>query len=53
MLGQEVATLVSEWQPAGYHQVQWDASGFVSGVYLYRLSTNKGFTQTKKLVIIK
>ncbi len=53
MLGQEVATLVSEWQPVGYHQVQWDASGFVSGVYLYRLSTNKGFTQTKKLVIIK
>ena len=33
LLGQKVATLVSERQEAGYHQVEWDGSGFASGVY--------------------
>jgi hypothetical protein len=37
LLGQRVATLVSQKQPAGTYSVQWDASGFASGVYLYRL----------------
>jgi hypothetical protein len=31
LLGQRVATLVSEKQEAGQHQVEWDASGFSSG----------------------
>jgi hypothetical protein len=51
-LGQKVATLVNETQRAGAHQVEWDASGFASGVYYYRLSTDTGFNQTKKLVIL-
>jgi hypothetical protein len=53
LLGQKVATLVNRRQPAGYHQVDWNASGFASGVYYYRLSTNAGFVNTKKLMLIK
>lgn len=37
MLGREVATLVNEERGAGTHRVVWDASGYPSGVYVYRL----------------
>jgi hypothetical protein len=53
ILGQKVATLVSKKQPAGQYEVQWDANGFASGVYLYRLETDNGFIETKKLVLLK
>jgi len=53
IVGQKVATLISEKQKAGIYQVEWDATGFASGVYLCRLTTSQGFTQTKKLVLIR
>jgi hypothetical protein len=53
LLGQKIVMLVSEKQPAGKYTVEWDASGFASGVYLYRITTDKGFIETKKLVVIK
>ncbi len=56
LLGQSVATLVSEKQAAGSYKVGWDASGFASGIYIYQL-TAKGQEQkavfTKKLVLLK
>ncbi len=53
LLGQKVATLVSLEQAAGSYNVQWDASNFSSGVYLYRLETDQGFMQTKRLILLK
>jgi len=53
LLGQEVSILVSDIRQAGNYKVEWDASGFASGVYLYRLETDKGFFQTKKLILLK
>ncbi len=52
-LGQKVTTLVNAKQPAGTYNVEWNASGFASGIYYYRLHTNDGFVQTKKLVLLK
>jgi hypothetical protein len=52
LLGQKVATLVSEKQAAGKHKMQWNASGFASGVYYYRITAGN-FTETKKLVLIR
>jgi len=52
-LGQKVVTLINKQQRAGSHQVEWDASGYASGVYYYRLSTSSGFVQTKKFVLIR
>jgi hypothetical protein len=52
VLGREVATLVNEQQRPGNHEVQFNASGLVNGVYFYRLTSGK-FVSTKKLVLLK
>lgn len=52
VLGQEVATLVDESEPAGIHAVQFGGSGFSSGVYFYRLQAGE-FVQTRKLLLLK
>jgi len=51
--GQKVAALVTGKQSVGLHQVEWDASGYASGVYYYRLTTSAGYIQTKKLMLLK
>ena len=52
-LGQKVATLVNEQQPAGFFEVTFDASGLAGGIYFYQLKTDRGFIQTKKLLLLK
>ncbi len=53
ILGQEVATFVSAKLTPGNYKYTWDASGFTSGIYYYRLYTNTGFVRTKKLIVLK
>lgn len=56
-LGRQVATLANGQQPAGTHQLQFDANGLASGVYFYRLSATssagQSFVQTRKLMLLK
>jgi hypothetical protein len=52
LLGEKVATLVSDFQDAGLHSVEWDASDFASGVYFYRLQAGN-FSNIRKMVLIK
>jgi hypothetical protein len=52
LLGQEVATLVDEVQEAGYKSVDWDAHEFASGIFFYKLSTER-FIQVKKMILIR
>jgi photosystem II stability/assembly factor-like uncharacterized protein len=52
VLGQKVSTLVSERQRAGSYEVTWDASGFTSGVYYYRIEVDE-FQDVKKMILIK
>jgi len=51
-LGKKVTTLVNEKLSAGSYEVDWDASGYPSGVYFYKLETEE-FTNTKKMVLLK
>ncbi|MBX2821588.1 MAG: T9SS type A sorting domain-containing protein [Rhodothermaceae bacterium] len=52
MLGQEIAVLISEDQPAGVFEVSWDATGLSSGMYMYRLEAGS-FVQTRVLTVLK
>ena len=52
ILGEEVATLVSEKLMAGEYKYDWDASGLASGVYLYRMVAGD-FVQVKKMILMK
>jgi hypothetical protein len=51
-LGQEVATLADGEYDAGTYSVQWNAAGFASGVYFYRLQAGNR-AETKKLILLK
>jgi len=52
VLGRQVATLVDEFQNAGYQSVNWNANELASGMYLYRLQAGN-FIQTRKMVLVK
>jgi hypothetical protein len=51
-IGREVATLVNEELSAGNHTRQWNAVNMPSGVYFYRLQSDK-YSETKKLLLLK
>ena len=51
--GQLVATLYSNIQAAGVHKIVWDASNFASGIYFYCLNTESGFSDSKKMILLK
>ena len=50
--GKEVSILVNEQLKPGSYSVDWDGTGFASGVYFYSLVT-EGFAETKRMVLIK
>lgn len=52
ILGQRVSTLVNGFLPAGDHSVVWNASGFASGVYIYRIHAGQ-FSMTKRMLLLK
>ena len=52
MLGEEVTTLVAEPLDSGIHKVEWNASGFASGIYLYRMQAGD-FVATRKLLLLR
>ncbi len=51
--GQKVQTAINGYRKAGVHEVVFDGAGMASGVYIYRLSTDKGPTLTRKMFLIK
>jgi hypothetical protein len=51
-LGQVVAELIRGHRHAGRYSIAWDASGYASGVYFYRLEAGS-FVQTRKLIVLK
>jgi hypothetical protein len=52
ILGEEVTTLVNAEQIPGAYEVNWNASGFSSGVYYYILSTDT-FSETNKMILLR
>ena len=53
ILGREVATLVNQSMTPGSYSVEFNAGRFASGVYIYRLATDAGFTETRKMLLLR
>lgn len=52
VMGQKVATLVSETKVTGTYRVNWNAANMASGIYHYRLQS-AGQVITKQMTLIK
>lgn len=52
ILGKEIRTLVSEFQPAGNYKITFDGEGLSSGAYIYKLSAGE-FSLTKRMTLLK
>jgi hypothetical protein len=52
VLGNEVATLVDEYKPAGAYEIEFNAAGLPSGIYFYKLTTGIN-SKIKKMTLIK
>ena len=50
--GEEIKTVLDEFRSAGNYEINFDAAGLASGVYLCRVSTNS-FVQTKKMILLR
>ena len=50
--GREVATLVNDYKPSGYYEVEFDGSNLASGTYIYRIEAGN-FVQAKKMILMK
>ena len=51
--GHKIATLAEGQKAAGRYHVVFDGQNLASGVYIYRLTTDKGFVQSKKMMLIR
>jgi hypothetical protein len=52
ILGKEIATFVNEKLSPGIYEVQFSGNQLPSGVYFYKLTTNK-FTDVKRMILLK
>ena len=52
ILGNEVATLVNQFQNANSYQVNFNAASLASGVYIYKIDAGN-FTMSKKMLLLK
>jgi predicted 3-demethylubiquinone-9 3-methyltransferase (glyoxalase superfamily) len=52
VLGNEIATLIDEYKPAGRYKVEFFTASLTSGVYFYQLRAGK-FVETKKMIFLK
>lgn len=50
--GKEITTLVNQYMQTGTYKVDWYASGYATGMYLYTIET-EGYTQTRKMILAK
>jgi hypothetical protein len=52
ILGQQVKTILDDFKSEGYYILEFDAGSLPSGIYFYRIQTEK-FSQIKKMVLIR
>ncbi len=53
LIGQRMATLLDAVRPAGVHSLKFDAKGFSSGLYFYRMTADGNVNLMKKMVLMR
>ena len=53
VLGRQVAVLADEYKQAGSFKIGYDAGRLSSGIYYYTLNTDNGFSETKRMILVK
>jgi hypothetical protein len=60
ILGREVSVLVNQQLKPGTYEINWNAAGYPSGAYFYKLVvsgaeplTDGNFTESKKMILVK
>ena len=53
LLGRKVTTLVDEMKTPGNYAVTWNADGYASGVYFYRIELGESEVLSKKMLVMK
>ncbi len=51
--GQKMSTLVNANQSPGEYSIEWNATGFASGIYFYVLRTSAGSVHSKRMILLK
>lgn len=51
-LGQKIDVLIEGYLSQGYHEVEWNANNYPSGLYVYRIETTY-FHDSKKMFLLK
>jgi hypothetical protein len=52
IIGRKVAILLEEDITPGKYEIEWDASIYSSGIYMYKLTAGE-FTDVKKMILVK
>ena len=52
VLGNEIATLVNEYKPAGSYEVEFHSENLSSGVYFYQLKAGS-FRSLRKMLLLR
>ncbi|MCW8805940.1 MAG: T9SS type A sorting domain-containing protein, partial [Ignavibacteriaceae bacterium] len=58
VLGEQIDVLVDELKQVGFHDLNWNASNFSSGIYIYRIDAksvtgDQRFSSVKKMILMK
>jgi photosystem II stability/assembly factor-like uncharacterized protein len=51
-LGEEIDVLINSNLNSGNYEINWDASGYASGIYFYKLETDD-YSSVKKMILLK
>ena len=52
VLGNEIATILNKVIAAGNHKINFDASSFSSGMYIYKLQSGN-YVETRKMILLR
>jgi hypothetical protein len=53
ILGEEITTLVNQFQTQDHYTITFNAARLPGGIYLYKLNIGKKFVKIKKMILIK